>query len=144
LRLDDALGFAINNTGRAVTRLLMTAFAPYDVTPEQWSILKRLEEGDEISIKELSKRVGKDQANVTRISDLLERKGLVLRKPNPEDKRSSLVCLTEEGKQIIRQLDPIDEHVQQVLVKGIAEHEMELVKQLLTKMRENCNAELQG
>jgi len=144
VRLDDALGFAINLTGRALTRLLMSAFAPYDVTPEQWSILKRLEEGDGITIKELSKRVGKDQANVTRISDLLQRKELIKRKPNPEDKRSSLVCLTEEGRRIIQLLDPIDEQVHQIALKGLTESEIEMVTQLLSRIRENSNADHQG
>lgn len=83
MKLDDALGVAINNTGRSMSRILTSAFHSLEVTPEQWSILKRLEEEDRITIKELSTRVGNDQANVTRISDLLERKGFIQKISNP-------------------------------------------------------------
>ncbi|MCM3080208.1 MULTISPECIES: MarR family transcriptional regulator [Brevibacillus] len=144
MKLDDALGFAINNTGRSMSRILTSAFHSYEVTPEQWSILKRLEEEDRITIKELSKRVGKDQANVTRISDLLDRKGFIQKISNPEDKRSSLVCLTEEGHSIVRQLDPIDERVNDIALQDLTENEIELLKKLLAKIRENINAELHG
>lgn len=101
-----------------MTRFLTSAFSHMDVTTEQWSVLKSLEEEDRLTIKELSKRVGKDQAYVTRISDLLERKGYLVRQPNPEDKRSSLVCLTEAGREITNQLIPIDEHVHEVALRG--------------------------
>lgn len=141
MNLDDAIGFLINNTGRSLTRLLTSQFSHLDVTPEQWSVLKRLEEEDGITLKELSKRVGKDQANVTRISDLLERKGYLLRKPNPEDKRSSLVCLTDAGRAITNQLIPIDESVHEMALKGISEQEIQCLKQLLARIRENVGAE---
>ncbi|MDR7317520.1 MarR family transcriptional regulator [Brevibacillus nitrificans] len=141
MKLDDAVGFLINNTGRSMTRFLTSAFSHLDVTTEQWSVLKSLEEEDRLTIKELSSRVGKDQANVTRISDLLERKGYLVRQPNPEDKRSSLVCLTEAGREITKQLIPIDEHVHEVALRGISEEEIAFLKQLLSKIRENVNAE---
>lgn len=141
MNLDDAVGFSINNTGRSLTRLLTSEFSHLEVTPEQWSVLKRLEEEDSITIKELSKRVGKDQANVTRISDLLERKGYLIRKPNPEDKRSSLVCLTEAGREITKQLIPIDEKVHEIALRGISEQEIMFLKQVLSKIRENVSAE---
>ncbi|QRG67732.1 MarR family winged helix-turn-helix transcriptional regulator [Brevibacillus choshinensis] len=141
MKLDDAVGFLINNTGRSMTRYLTSAFNHLDVTTEQWSVLKCLEEEDGLAIKELSKRVGKDQANVTRISDLLERKGYLVRKPNPEDKRSSLVCLTEAGREMTNELIPIDEKVHEVALSGISEEEISFLKQLLAKIRENVSAE---
>jgi DNA-binding MarR family transcriptional regulator len=124
-----------------MTRYLTSAFSHLDVTTEQWSVLKCLEEEDSLTIKELSKRVGKDQANITRISDLLERKGYLVRKPNPEDRRSSLVCLTEAGKEITNQLIPIDDQFHEVALRGISEEEISFLKQLLEKIRKNVSAE---
>ena len=40
---------------------------------------------------------------------MLERKGLVTRQPNPNDRRSMLVALTEEGRELHRSAPTLDE-----------------------------------
>jgi len=143
LRLDDAIGFIINNTGRNLTLLLNKKFSQYGITTEQWTLLKRLDEQDGINIKELTQRVGKDQGNVTRILELLEKGGLVKRTPNPADKRSSLVFLTEEGKGITENLIPIDEELHRNALNGLSEEDLTVFKKVISKINENIKKELE-
>lgn len=136
MKLDDSIGFLINSTGRGVSLLLQSRFRQYGVTPEQWSILKRLEEEDGLTIKDLSIRVVKDQANVTRITDLLERRGFVHKRPNPHDKRSSIVMLSEEGRAIIPPLLQVEEEVQAIVRNGLTELELTELQRILVKLKE--------
>lgn len=142
MKLDDAIGFIINSTGRNLILLLNHKFTQYGITSEQWSLLKRLEEQDGVSIKDLTYRVEKDQGNVTRILDVLEKRELVKRTPNPDDKRSSLVFLTEEGKGLMENLIPIDEELQEVILNGVSKEELTLFKKIISKINDNVKKEI--
>lgn len=139
MKLDDAIGFIINKTGRGLMLLLNHELIQHGITSEQWTLLKRLEEQDGISLKELSIRVGKDQANVTRICELLIQRGLVSKQQNKEDKRSFLMYLTTEGQSLVELLIPIDEKLQEMALKNISEEELAVFKKVISKINENVN-----
>lgn len=134
MKLEDSIGFQINQTGRRLSQLLGHRFLPYEVTTEQWSVLARLNEEDGISQKDLAHRVGKDQTNVTRILDQLERKGLVVRRPNPDDRRSFLPFVTPEGRTAYDRLVPIEEEVISAVTEGISAEELDAMKNLLIRI----------
>jgi DNA-binding MarR family transcriptional regulator len=46
----------------------------------------------------ISSRMGMEATSLTRTLKTLEEKGLIIRKPNPNDGRGVLIYLTEEGK----------------------------------------------
>jgi len=46
----------------------------------------------------LGPRMGVEATSLSRTLKSMEEKGLIIRKPNPEDGRSVLICLTDEGK----------------------------------------------
>src|SRR5690606_41879789 len=50
--------------------------AGFQVTIDQWLVLKNIQELPQISQQELSRRVFKDNASVTRIIDLLVKQGI--------------------------------------------------------------------
>ncbi|MDN3233176.1 MarR family winged helix-turn-helix transcriptional regulator [Priestia megaterium] len=137
MKLDEAIGFLINTTARNLILLLSNAFSKHNITSEQWTLLKSLEEKDGITTKELVTRVQKDQGNVTRILGLLEEKSLVEKRANPKDKRSTLIYLTSEGSQLIEELIPLDEEVQEIAIKDISTEDLAILKKTLTKISEN-------
>jgi DNA-binding MarR family transcriptional regulator len=139
LLLDDSIGFLINYTGRRLSQLLTARLSPYGITPEQWSVLSRLCEQDGMSQKELALRVGKDQTNVTRILDQLERKSLATRRTNPEDRRSFCACVTAEGRTLQHTLAPIEEELIAAISIGLTEDQLTMLKQLLLKLVDNAN-----
>lgn len=143
MNLDDSFGFILNNTGRRITQLLNLRLQPYDITIEQFSLLHRLTEQDGISQKDLSKRVGKDQTNVTRILDQLERKGLAKRMPNQEDRRSFLAFVTEEGRSLAELLVPIESEVIQQILDGFSDSDVLQLKRMLWQIEENANREIE-
>ncbi|MED4811547.1 MarR family transcriptional regulator [Bacillus atrophaeus] len=97
------IGYNIK-TSRRIIRFLAIHLKEDGITPEQWTVLKRVGESRGISQKELSARADKDQATLTKILDLLEKKNFIRREANPRDRRSFLVVLTEAGEELKQSL----------------------------------------
>lgn len=96
---EELIGYNIKTSGRII-RFLAIHLKEDGITPEQWTVLKRVGESRGISQKELSARADKDQATMTKILDLLEKKNFIRREANPRDRRSFLVVLTEAGEEL--------------------------------------------
>ncbi|MFI6900532.1 MarR family transcriptional regulator [Nonomuraea sp. NPDC050394] len=72
----------------------------FDLTPQQAQLLTALAAGP-LSHGELATRMHCDKANVTGLVDRLERRELIRRRPDPSDRRVSLVSLTHCGTELV-------------------------------------------
>lgn len=101
-------------------------------------MLKRLAEQDGISQKELAMKSEKDQPTVTRILDILERKELIYKQRNLDDRRSFLIFISEKGMAAKDELSPFIEGLyEETILKGISEENLEVYKSVLAQMNEN-------
>lgn len=136
-RLNDSFGFILNKLNTKLKNELLQRLKEHDVTPEQWAILNCLWEQEGITPKELADLTFKDKPNTNRILEKLIRKGLVVRKAHPVDKRAFQMFLTESGWALREQLIP---QVKQLLAKataGIEPHKVAEMKKLLNQIYEN-------
>jgi DNA-binding MarR family transcriptional regulator len=67
------------------------------LTPPQFFVLTQLAEADR-TLAALAEAAGCTRQTMTGIADTLERNGLAARIPNPDDRRSVLVRITEAGR----------------------------------------------
>ena len=137
--MDESLGFVINRTSVAIKKEFAKRLKPYDLTPEQWSILNRLGEQDGLTQKDLADRTYKDQPNTARILDKLERKGLLRRADNPEDRRAFLIFLTDEGKSVRESIIPITTQLNKDAGSGLETKECRQLIALLQKVYANIS-----
>nr|WP_255494323.1 MarR family transcriptional regulator [Cetobacterium sp. 2G large] len=133
----NTIGYEICLIARKIHQNLTIKFKEFDITPEQWVILKELSKEDKISQNELSFRVEKDKNNIKAIIDKLEKKGYLLRQENLNDKRAFLIRLTDKAYLLINKLKDIDTEFNNELSKNINEKDIELFKIFLTKLKEN-------
>jgi DNA-binding MarR family transcriptional regulator len=136
-KLDDSLGFVLNRTNIKLKNALIQSFKPYDVTPEQWGILKCLWEQEGITPKCIAELTFKDQPTTVRILDKLENKGLIFREVNLIDNRSYLIYLTARGKELKNILIPLAKERLDNALKGIDEQDVQKLFQLLNRIYEN-------
>ncbi|WP_230980796.1 MarR family winged helix-turn-helix transcriptional regulator [Rossellomorea arthrocnemi] len=135
---DETIGLYTSHTVKNIIRFLTFHLKEFDVTPEQWTVLKRLAEQDGISQKQLAIRSDKDQPTVTRILDILERKELIYKQKNAEDRRSFLIFITEKGMTAKAELSPFIERLyEDTILKGISEEELEVYKSVLSQINAN-------
>ena len=129
----DTIGFFISRTQSKLQKLFLQKLKPYGVTPEQWVLFARLSEKEGISPTDLSKTSLRDKPYTTRLIDKLEDKGLIRREESQNDKRSSLIFLTEKGGEIRKEILPIIAELNQWVMATISEEEVRQLKFLLNK-----------
>lgn len=139
MQLNEYIGFIFNNASRKFNQFAMSFFKPYDLTPEQAGVIRRLGEQEGISQKELSIRMTKDQTNITRLLDQLEKKKLVIRRPNKEDRRSFLAYLTENGRKVNEKIILAESHITEIVFEGLSEERIALLKEVIEDIAENID-----
>ena len=70
------------------------------LAPMQLHALRLIEPGDGVPMSSLAGKLFCDASNVTGIVDRLEARGLIERRPSPNDRRVKLLVLTEEGARL--------------------------------------------
>ena len=100
----DPLGRLIYMTTMSLKKYLENRLKPYDLTAEQFHVLKSLMEDSGIAQNKLCEAVEKSPANITRILDRLEKKDYLVRRDHPEDRRSTLVYLTAAGGELMAEV----------------------------------------
>lgn len=79
----------------------------FDITIDQWLVLKTIQENSSISQQQLAVKVFKDFASITRMIELLVKRGYLIRNFHKEDRRRFELILSAEGVTIIKLLQPI-------------------------------------
>ncbi|MGL5088484.1 MAG: MarR family winged helix-turn-helix transcriptional regulator [Cetobacterium sp.] len=133
------IGYEICIIARKIHQKLTLKFKEYDITPEQWGVLKELSKEDKISQNELSIRVEKDKNNIKSIVDKLEQKGYLLREQDYCDKRAILIILTDKALLIIAKLSPLDSYMNDEIFKNINLKDLKSFKNVLDKIKTNLN-----
>lgn len=81
--------------------------AGFDLTVDQWVLIDHIERQPGVSQNELAELTFKDPPTVTRIVDLIEKKGLVERAPAAGDRRKFNLFLTVKGQELYKHAFPI-------------------------------------
>ncbi len=90
--------------------------------------------GAPLTPSDISERVLVASATMTATLDLLEGRGWVRRRPNPADRRSLLVEITDEGRAATDQLLPGIRAVERTVMSGLSERERSQLLRLLAKV----------
>ncbi len=88
-----------------------------------------------LSPTQLSKLLMLTSAGVTGRLDRLERRGLVARTPDPDDRRGVVVALTEQGAQVAEQAVGAVAETQGTLLSSLTVQEVKTLGRLLRKVQ---------
>ncbi|MGB3235226.1 MAG: MarR family transcriptional regulator [Ferruginibacter sp.] len=115
------------------------ANAGFDITIDQWLVLKSLQENSHLSQNEIADLVFKDMASITRIIELLVKKELVERHINNSERRKFELKITKNGKKMIELISPIVKNNRKQALKGITKLEQNNLTSRLEILINNCN-----
>ena len=136
----EPLGRLIYLTAQEIKNFAEKLLKPYDLTLEQFHLLKHMSPDSGMSQRQLGDLVNKTPANITRILDRLEQKNLVIRRSNPEDRRGTHVFLTPQGSRLIEEVFAIFESFSSQLTQGTTEKEQLIAKNVLNKIGRNIKS----
>ncbi len=128
---------ALIRTADLVRRVVGRVLEPYDITVQQYNVLRILRGAREQGLPtlEIGERMVEHAPGVTRLLDRLEVKGLVRRQRCPEDRRQVLCWLTPAGTELVERLDEPVDSADAEAVAMLAPEEQERLLQLLDAVR---------
>ena len=131
--------FLLDRTARRVKQYAQNKFkiGNFDVTVDQWLILKNLDENERLSQTELANLVFKDHPTLTRIIDILCKKGYIERLPHPNDRRSFHLLLTKDGEQKVKELKPQVSLIREKAWDKLDQRDFEEFKRILNTIYDN-------
>ena len=109
------------------------------ITIDQWVVLQELHRKDGISQLEIARATYKDAPTITRIIDLLCKKGLTQRVEDQKDRRRFRIKLTPEGHQKIEETLPIIKLARSAAWSGLDDDAIENLVNTLNVIFENLD-----
>jgi DNA-binding MarR family transcriptional regulator len=113
------------------------AFAPWGLKGGEYSALSALRRSGapyELSPSQIGAHLMVTSGGLSLMLDRLERAGLVVRRPHPDDRRSVLVSLTDEGLRSIDGAMTAHAGAEQEIVAGMTAREVTQLARLLAKL----------
>jgi DNA-binding MarR family transcriptional regulator len=107
LKLSNQLCFPIYAAANAIQKAYRPHLAPLGLTYPQYLVMLVLWERDSLSLGDIGRRLHLDSGTLTPLLKRLESAGLVTRRRSHEDERVVLIALTEAGRALKAQAEPI-------------------------------------
>lgn len=107
---------------------------PYDLRKVDFSMLMLVSEQEGLAPKALAKRLSLTAPKLSMVLDRMQARGLIDRTPDPNDRRSVQVSLTDQGRTLARQLVPVARRMEQGLKKRLTAADHARLIQLLHKL----------
>lgn len=98
---DETLSEAFWSVARRLRNMSQETLAPWDITPSHLRALRVLARHGIMRLSELSDQLRIAPRSTTEVVDALESRGLVERRPDPADRRATLVEVTERGESVL-------------------------------------------
>jgi DNA-binding MarR family transcriptional regulator len=98
---DLRVGYLLKHAMLSYLERSTAALAPFGVDARELAVLARLGGPQPLSQQEVAALLGVDRTTMVGLVDALERKGLVARRPHPDDRRKNAVELTGEGRRTL-------------------------------------------
>jgi len=125
----DLIDAIAKKGARIVTRTVAEA----GLTPAQYLVLGNLPDKGGKPLGELADVLRCSPSTVTGIVDTMEKKELVAREPNPEDRRSHLLVLTPRGRTLRRSTPGLDEFYEGCTM-GMTRQDFERLRDMLLRL----------
>ncbi len=135
---EDLFCYGVYTASHAINRAYIPHLKKLGLTYPQYITLTLLWERDGQKVNELAKRLLMETSTLTPLLKRLEALGHVMRRPGELDAREVLVHLTESGKALSMQAEPITA----CMIEGtsLSRSELQRLQTLLLKLRDGLRA----
>ena len=132
--MHDSLTIALLQAREAAMAYFRPIVKRHNLTEQQWRIVRVLAESPSMDFHDLAFRTCILRPSLTGILTRMERDGLVVEKPSPDDARAKRICLTQDGRDFMNEILP--PHYLRVtkLMEKLSEEEQHELIRLLKKL----------
>lgn len=140
-------GFLITKIKQLHSRALAQCISDKGIdafSGEQGKILFMLWQKDKITQKELATEIGLAKNTITVMLEKMEKNNLIRRITDENDKRKSLVILTDYAKSLKKSFDEISDEMLKKVYKGFSEEEIDKYEGYLHRIIRNLEEKEEG
>ncbi|MCT7645894.1 MarR family transcriptional regulator [Arcobacter lacus] len=135
--INTSLLFKISQVAAKTNQALSKKLKEFDIASEQRIILDLIKKENILSQNELSMILGKDKTTVSRLLDLIEKKGFIKREKSLEDKRFRTIFLTKLGEDLLQNTEFIINEFRSDVLININQTQIDNVMNQLNKIFNN-------
>lgn len=134
--MKDSIAIMIKRLGQEFDKLSNKVLAQYDLTASQFKVLKFIMMKPEFSVRQIDIENYFSMSNptVTGIIQNLEKKELIERVANPEDKRSKVIRVTEKVRGMEDDITRIGKELEEQFTRKLTDEEKYILRTILNKM----------
>lgn len=133
-RLDGALVIALSRSYEIAHRESRRLVAEYGLTFTQFEVMEALLHKGPLTVNGIIEAVLSTGGNITVVVRNLEKRGYATRLANPEDGRSFIVELTDEGRTVIEEVFPRHMRLLDKALAALSDDDIETIVGLLHKV----------
>ena len=132
-------GFLITQIHHLGRRLFTELLKKHDIEigPGQGRILFALWQQDNVPIKDLSKRTLLRKSTLSELLDGLEESGYILREQSEDDRRKTMIRLTEETRKLQSTYIKLSADMTKIFYKGFTSEEIDELEAYLHRILKN-------
>ncbi len=131
------LGFLTGRLTRQIVWGLASKMTPHGVMPAQFPVLRVLYRLETSTQMELARLCGVEQPSMAATLVRMEKAGLIVRVPDPEDARRRLVRLTPHGEEVLHIMTDAAHDVYDEAVAGLSDAEVDQFLAVCARLSEN-------
>lgn len=132
--LSGRLGYLLGEAHLAHRRVAETSLAPLGLGVKEFGALSVLTEEGRLSQQRLGERLRVDRTTMVAVVDELERKGLVERERNRDDRRAYALQATAQGRRVLARANEAAEQAEAEFLASISPAEGRRLKKLLRRL----------
>lgn len=125
------LGFLLKHAQLRFAELSETALDPLETDGRELGVLTLLASEASLSQQQAARRLHIDRTTMVAFIDRLERKGLVERRPDRDDRRRNVIQLTDAGHKTLRKATKAVEEAEHQLLEPLGENGARQFKEAL-------------
>jgi DNA-binding MarR family transcriptional regulator len=135
--LEEEVFLNLLRTGDALVREVSRVLKPFGVSPTQFNVLRILRGAGEAGLTcgEVGERMVTHDPDITRLMDRMEKRGLIRRSRDVQDRRVITARITPEGMEILRQMDLENPRLLSSLLGHLGERKLKTLSGLLEEAR---------
>ena len=138
--LDSYLPYLLNRAGARIAASFSEEVRPLGATLQMWRVLAALRERDGRRMGDLSETTSIEVSTLTRLVDIMEKKGLVARRRDADDARVVALHVTPAGRRLTQRITPIAERYEAVALAGFSATETKTLRAALRRLYANMEA----
>lgn len=140
-KFERSLPMSLLKARESVMKKFVPHLRDYDLSPQQWRVLRALYETEGMEMSELSEQCFLLMPSLSRIIQNLEARELVNRRISDKDQRRSIITLAEKGVEMVQIIAPKSEERYAHITNAFGYGKLELLYELLDELVEKLNDE---